>query len=142
MKANKTIIIYVTLAVVASIMAGTVISVALSGNPVKSKNKTTYLTEKDIGSTVSVRKGDMLNLTLQDHGDGGYIWTITKIDEKILGQVDQFNWGSSGALGDFGKDIWIFSAKNIGTTTLQLECKRPWTGGDTCETISVNIEIN
>jgi predicted secreted protein len=142
MKINRTIIIYVMLAAVASIMAGTVISVALSETPVKNKIKTTYLTERDIGSTVSVRKGDMLNLTLQDHGDGGYTWTITKIDEKILGQVDQFNWGSSGALGDFGKDTWIFSAKNIGTTTLQLECKRPWTGGDTCETISVNIEVN
>lgn len=142
MKANKTIIIYVMLAVVASIITGTVISVALSETPMKNNHKTIYLTEKDNGSTVSVRKGDMLNLTLQDRGDGGYTWTITKIDEKILGQVDQFNWGNSGLLGDFGKDTWIFSAKNIGTTTLQLECKRPWTGGNTSETISVNIEVN
>ena len=142
MKANKTIIIYVMLAVVASIITGTVISVALSETPMKNNHKTIYLTEKDNGSTVSVRKGDMLNLTLQDHGDGGYTWTITKIDEKILGQVDQFNWGNSGALGDFGKDTWIFSTKNIGTTTLQLECKRSWTGGDTSETISITIEVN
>jgi predicted secreted protein len=142
MMANKTIIIYVMLAVVASIITGTVISVALSETPMKNNHKTIYLTEKDNGSTVSVRKGDALNLTLQDHGDGGYTWTITKIDEKILGQVEQFNWGSSGALGDFGKDTWVFSAKNSGTTILQLECKRPWTGGDTSETISVNIEVN
>jgi len=142
MKANKTIIIYVTLSVVASIITGTVISVALSNTPMKNNRTTIYLTEKDNGSTVSVRKGDVLNLTLQDHGDGGYTWTIVKIDEKILDQVEQFNWGSSGALGDFGKDTWIFSAKNIGTTTLQLECKRPWVGGDTSEMMTVNIEVN
>jgi len=142
MKANKTIIIYVMLAVVASIITGTVISVALSETPMKNNHKTIYLTEKDNGSTVSVRKGDMLNLTLQDHGDGGYTWTITKIDEKILGQVEQFNWGNSGALGDFGKGTWIFSIENTGTTTLQLECKRSWTGGDTSEMISINIEVN
>lgn len=130
------------LAVVASIITGTVISVALSETPMKTNNKTIYLTEKDNGSTISVIKGDMLNLTLQDHGDGGYTWTITEIDEKTLGQVEQFNWGNSGALGDFGKDTWIFSAKNIGTTTLQLECKRPWIGGDTSETISITIKVN
>lgn len=129
------------LAVVASILTGTVISVALSENPMKSNITTIFLSEKDNGSTISARKGGTINLTLQDHGDGGYTWTITKIDEKILDQVDQFNWGASGILGDFGKDTWIFSAKNTGTTTLQLECKRPWTDGDISETISFVIEI-
>ena len=130
------------LAVVASIITGTVISVALSETPMKNNHKTIYLTEKDDGSAISLRKGDMLNLTLQDHGDGGYTWTIAKIDGKILDQVDQFNWGSSSALGDFGKDTWLFSTKNIGTTTLQLECKRPWAGGDTSETMTIKIEVN
>jgi predicted secreted protein len=88
-----------------------------------------------------LKKGDTVNLTLQDYGDGGYIWTITHIDEKLLVQTGQFNWGSSGMLGDFGKDTWVFTAIQTGSTMLRLECTRPFGENETCQQFVVQLEI-
>jgi predicted secreted protein len=92
-------------------------------------------------TTVLVKKGDLVNLTLQDYGDGGYVWAITRIDEKLLVQTDQFNWGSSGTLGNFGKDTWVFTATQTGNTTLSLECSRQFGEKDACQQFVVHLEI-
>ena len=82
-----------------------------------------------------------MNLTLQDYGDGGYTWSITSLDEQILALSQQMNWGSSGLPGDYGKDTWLFTASNTGTTTLTLECKQPWAGGETSQTVTFTVEV-
>jgi len=102
---------------------------------------THFLTIADTNGTVVLKKGDFLNLTLQDFGDGGYAWTVTKIDSKLLFQTEQSTWGSSGMLGDFGKDTWIFSAIGIGSTTLNLECARPFGDHEVCQQFSIHVDI-
>jgi predicted secreted protein len=142
MKTKKSLILVGLVAIVA-VAAGTVIGVNLtSEKPVnKQTPSTVYINADANDTTVSVKKGNIVNLTLQDYGDGGYVWTITGIDEKLLFQTDQFNWGSSGMLGDFGKDTWVFTATQTGSTTLSLECKRPFDGIDSCQQFVVHLEI-
>ncbi len=142
MKTKKSLILVGLVAIVA-VAAGTVIGVNLtSEKPVnKQTPSTVYINADANDTTVSVKKGNIVNLTLQDYGDGGYVWTITAIDEKLLFQTDQFNWGSSGMLGDFGKDTWVFTATQTGSTTLSLECKRPFDGIDSCQQFVVHLEI-
>ncbi len=142
MKTKKSLILVGLVAIVA-VAAGTVIGVNLtSEKPVnKQTPSTVYINADANDTTVSVKKGNIVNLTLQDYGDGGYVWTITAIDEKLLFQTDQFNWGSSGMLGDFGKDTWVFTATQTGSTTLSLECKRPFDGMDSCQQFVVHLEI-
>ena len=82
-----------------------------------------------------------MNLTLQDYGDGGYVWTVTQIDENFLRQTNQFTWGSSGMLGDFGKDTWIFTAMNTGSSILELQCQRPFGEQDACQTFKITLNI-
>jgi predicted secreted protein len=142
MKTKKSLILVGLVAIVA-VAAGTVIGVNLtSEKPVnKQTPSTVYINADANDTTVSMKKGNIVNLTLQDYGDGGYVWTITAIDEKLLFQTDQFNWGSSGMLGDFGKDTWVFTATQTGSTTLSLECKRPFDGIDSCQQFVVHLEI-
>jgi predicted secreted protein len=142
MKTKKSLIIIGLVAIVA-VAAGTVIGVNLnSEKPMNKQTSSTVSINADANDTiVSVKKGDTVNLTLQDYGDGGYVWTITRIDEKLLFQTDQFNWGSSGMLGDFGKDTWVFTAAQTGTTTLSLECIRPFGEKDTCQQFVIHLEI-
>ena len=82
-----------------------------------------------------------MNLTLHDYGDGGYIWNVTQCDNNILRQTDRFTWGSSGMLGDFGKDTWVFTALNTGSTTLELKCQRSFGEQDICQTFKVTLNI-
>jgi len=142
MKTKKSLIIIGLVAIVA-IAAGTVIGVNLTSEKPMNKQipSTVYITAHANDTTVSMKKGDIVNLTLQDYGDGGYVWTITRIDERLLFQTDQFNWGNSGMLGDFGKDTWVFTATQTGSTTLSLECIRPFGEKDTCEQFVVHLEI-
>jgi predicted secreted protein len=82
-----------------------------------------------------------VNLTLPDYGDGGYIWEIIHNNESILPKTDQFTWGGSGLLGDFGKDTWVFSAIHTGSTTVELRCQRPFGEQDVCQIFTVTITI-
>jgi len=143
MKTNKKIVIYrvLTVAVIAAVAVISV-GIALSGNPDIDDNTSMYLTLEDNGSTVSLNVGDTVNLTLKDYGDGGYIWGITKLNERVLNITDRLDWGiPEGIEGDFGYDTWIFTADDTGTTTLELACSRLWDDGDTYMIFTVGIEV-
>jgi len=143
MKTKKSLII-IGLVAIATIAAGTVLGVSLmSEKPIEKQTPSTiYCNVEDNNSTISTMKGDRVNLTLQDYGDGGYTWTIVSLNESLLKkESEQLNWGSTGMLGDFGKDTWIFTALNTGITTLKLECVRPFDTTDIAQIFVVTIDI-
>ncbi len=140
---TKTSVIIIGLVAIAVIAAGTVIGVNLSSQIQKNPQTPTIfsVTDADNKTIVSMKIGDKLNLTLPDYGDGGYVWEIIHNDENMLSKTDQFTWGSSGMLGDFGKDTWMFTAIHAGSTTLELRCLRSFGEQDICQTFSVTITI-
>jgi predicted secreted protein len=142
MKTKKSILI-IGLVAIAIVAAGTVIGVNLSTEKQTNQPASVifYLFAKDHNTTMSLKRGDQVNLTLQDYGDGGYVWTVTQIDENFLRQTNQFTWGSSGMLGDFGKDTWVFTTMNTGSTILELQCQRPFGEQDTCQTFKITLNI-
>lgn len=142
MKTKKSLLI-LGLVTITAIAAGTVIGMSLTnGNQKTPQTPTTiFLTGADHETTVSLKKGDIVNLTLPDYGDGGYIWSVVQLDDKFLRQTDSFTWGSSGLLGDFGKDTWLFSTLCTGSTTLELRCQRPFGENDVCEIFLVTLTI-
>jgi predicted secreted protein len=142
MKTKKSLLI-IGLVTIAMIAAGTVLGVQLTSNKPLNKQtpSTIFLTIDDTNNTFSLKRGDFLNVTLPDYGDGGYVWTIISIDEQLLSQTEQFSWGSSGMIGDFGKDTWVFTALQTGSTLLHLQCARPFDTSDVCQEFTVTIEI-
>lgn len=141
---TKTTIVFVGLVMLAAIAAGTVLAVTLSEKPVNKPMtpSTVYVTEQNNGTIISIKQGDLLNVTLHDYGDGGYTWVIKSIDTTMLRQDQQTNWGSSGMMGDFGKDTFLFTALKAGSTTLKLECERAFDQLDICQTLTLQIQIN
>jgi len=139
----KTSVLIIGLVAIALIATGTVIGVNLSSQLQKklSTPNIIFLTEADNNTIVSLKTGDTLNLMLPDFGDGGYVWGIVQVDERILSQTNQFTWGSSGLLGDFGKDTWVFTAVQTGSTLLELRCQRPFGEQDVCQSFIVTMII-
>jgi predicted secreted protein len=139
----KTSVLIIGLVAIAVITAGTVIGVNLGSQKQKNPQTPTIfsLTDADNKTIVSMKIGDKLNLTLPDYGDGGYVWELIHNDENLLSKTDQFTWGSSGLLGDFGKDTWLFTAIHSGSITLELHCQRPFGEQDICQTFTVSINI-
>ena len=140
---TKTTIVFVGLVMLAAIAAGTVLAVTLSEKPAVEPMTPSivYVTEDKNGTIIHMKKGDLLNVTLHDYGDGGYTWVVTRIDTSMLRQDTQFTWGSTGMLGDFGKDTWMFTALKSGSTTLSLECKRAFGEQDVCQNLVLQLEI-
>jgi predicted secreted protein len=140
---TKTTIVFVGLVMLAAIAAGTVLAVTLSEKPISKPMtpSTVYVTERNNGTTIVMKKGDLLNVTLHDYGDGGYTWVISSIDTTMLRNDNQINWGSSGMMGDFGKDTFLFTTLKAGNTTLKLECKRAFDSLDICQTLVLHIHI-
>jgi len=139
---RRTLIIVAGLVIFVAV-AGVVMSVILTTPQQRHIwNSDIYLTELDTNTTINASVDDEINLTLQDFGDGGYEWVITQIDNHFVSLEDQYTWGSSGLLGDFGKTTCIFSAENLGSTTIQLECRRPWATDDICQTFMVTLNIS
>jgi predicted secreted protein len=142
MASNKKIYIF-GLVSVAVIIATTAIGVGslLSDKAIKQTGTMIFLTMADNGNTISVKKGDQVHLELKDYGDGGYAWNIKTIDDKIFSLSQRLDSESSGMIGDFGNDIWIFTAEETGTMTLGLECQRSWDTSDICASFSIVINI-
>ena len=142
MKGNKKMFLF-GLVLIAVIVAGAIIVVGstLSKKPVEKNDATKYLTADDDSTTLQLKKGDKVNLELKDYGDGGYSWEIVKLDEKILSLTERSDSQPSGLMGDFGNDIWTFTAEKTGSTTLELKCSRPWDKTDICATFTVQVEV-
>jgi len=102
---------------------------------------TWFISAVDNGTTVTMKKGDTLRLTLKDYGDGGYSWNITAQDTQKMILSKQDHSDPSGALGDFGDDIWVFTALQPGTSSLDLVCARPWAPSDVCATFHIQVVI-
>jgi len=71
---TKTSLIIIVLVAIAAIAAGTVLGVNLmSEKPIKKQIPSAiHCTVENNNSTISIKKGDQVNLTLQDYGDDGY----------------------------------------------------------------------
>ena len=142
MTKNK-IIYLIGLVISTSIIATTAIGVAslLTEKPTKENNTTKLITAEDSGTTLSLKKGEKVNLELKDYGDGGYTWEIITLDEMVLSITERYDSEPSGMLGDFGNDIWIFTAGNPGSTTLELKCSRSWDTTDVCAMFTIQVEV-
>ncbi len=142
MTKNKVVYLF-GLVISAVIIATTAISVAsiLTGKIAEENNTTKFITAEDKGATISLKKGDKINLELKDYGDGGYSWEIVTLDETVMSLTERSDSEPSGMMGDFGNDIWAFTAQKTGSTTLELKCSRSWDKTDVCATFAIEVEV-
>lgn len=101
----------------------TLLAVSL-GNPVPISMQ---LTEKDLGRTVEIGVGDILEVVLRGNPTTGYIWDVASPDKGVLKQVGETEFKPDRKVrGSGGNIILRFEAARAGKASLKLIYHRPF----------------
>lgn len=85
------------------------------------------LSEKDLGQTVKMSVGDVLEIALKGNPTTGYIWGVASPDKRILKQVGETKFEPDRkARGSGGNIILRFEAAMAGEISLKLMYHRPF----------------
>lgn len=85
------------------------------------------LGEKDLGRTVEIGVGDILEVVLKGNPTTGYIWDVASPDKGILKQVGETEFKPDRkARGSGGKIMMRFEAAESGKASLKLIYHRPF----------------
>jgi len=108
------------------------------------------LTEFDNGTTIYLKEGDILNLTLVTNPSTGYSWDLEPYDESIIRHEVDFYWGYPYCSADGNKSgcftgaplkrTWIFEA--IGNGQTKLELKYLYWNGEVGKNFAVDVIVN
>jgi inhibitor of cysteine peptidase len=101
-----------------------------------------HLTAADNGSTIELKEGQVVSITLEANPTTGYTWEIVEpFNEQIIRQVGEIEFKpESEAIGAGGVQIIRFEVVNAGQTTLKLVYHRPWeTDVEPLETFSIQV---
>ncbi|ASU36493.1 protease inhibitor I42 family protein [Mucilaginibacter xinganensis] len=95
------------------------------------------------GKTIKVSRGQIINLTLGNPGDGGYVFDAPEYNSKVLSLIANTHQPPiSNAIGDFGKDIWQFKALASGSSNLTITATRSFDKNNPVVMFSGTIAVN
>lgn len=109
---------------------------------------------KDNGSTINIRKGDGIYLSLEGAPSTGYSWELVDLDKNILEQqgdviirsippIKKPGGMEVEVVGGPGTYDFSFIAVRSGETSLHLIYHRPWEKDiEPIDTFTLNIEIS
>ena len=87
------------------------------------------LTMNDNKKTVTVQKGDTIEIELDENMTTGFNWDIDKADENICELVaSEYQLPANSAMGGGGVRTMIFRVKNTGTASIRLKNWQRWSG--------------
>jgi inhibitor of cysteine peptidase len=76
---------------------------------------------------IAVRPGDTFEIEFPENPTTGYRWHLSSSNEPVLElQDDSFQPAGGTACGAGGLRRWRFQATQAGSTTLDLQYRRPW----------------
>jgi inhibitor of cysteine peptidase len=105
---------------------------------------TRWLTDADAGSTVELRTGDRLSVSLAGNPTAGYSWGLAAVDRRVLAPLGEPAYhASSASLGSGGVFAFEFEAIAAGQTALRLAYRRPWEKRRrSAQTYTVNVMVD
>jgi inhibitor of cysteine peptidase len=84
--------------------------------------KTIKVNSDDNGSTIDLKKGETLVISIDGNPTTGYNWVVDSVDQIILQSAGDPDYKSDSMLvGSGGTFKFTFTALNPGTTTLKLK---------------------
>ena len=99
---------------------------------------TALIDDTSNGKTETLHTGQQFTVTLPNPGDGGYQFDNPEYDTSLMHLDDHTHLApeSNVPLGNFGTDVWTFSALKAGATDLTITSSRSWNGekGNTFKT--------
>ena len=107
------------------------------------KKTDVILQRQDNGAEVKLKAGQVFQVQLAGMGGTGYWWYLQPMDARhveLLGEKTQAQ--TEGHLGGPVLGIWIFQAKEAGTTEIKMDYYRIWEGVDKAiEKFRVKIRV-
>ncbi|MBA4383116.1 MAG: hypothetical protein C0410_00115 [Anaerolinea sp.] len=105
--------------------------------------KTIKINADDNGSTIEMKKGETLYLSINGNPTTGYTWEVESVDQNILQSAGEPDYKSDSAMvGSGGTYKFKFTALNPGTTALKLKYWRTFEPENPpVETFEVNIVV-
>ena len=93
------------------------------------------LSERDSGSTVSVKMGQTLAISLPANPSTGYSWNLTTSPSTttISKVSNTYQAAPTAVVGSGGLELWQFLALKTGTTSLTLKYAHSWEISTTTE---------
>jgi inhibitor of cysteine peptidase len=81
----------------------------------------------DAGKTVELAPNAVVRVSLDSNVTTGYAWTLKSLDTQIVEKTKQeYVAPQTTAVGAGGVEVWTFTARSTGRTTLRLEYARSW----------------
>lgn len=95
------------------------------------KTHTINLSVADNNGSKTIKKGDIVKITLEANSSTGYTWDVASNNKKVLRYdgkkyIEPKSTGSTPIVGAAGKEVLTFKAIKSGTSTLKLVYHRPW----------------
>lgn len=101
------------------------------------------LSKLNNGQFVTLKRGQILILTLEENSTTGYRWSKPTLNTQVLQlKSDNFNLANNTGIGGGGQRVFTFQANNLGQVKLQLKNFREWTGEQsTVESFEVTVQV-
>jgi inhibitor of cysteine peptidase len=119
---------------------GLLCACSAKSSPVPSTRK---LSETDLGRSIELRTGEMLEITLPGNPTTGFQWEIAAQDTAILQPTGEVEYvPSDSAVGGAGRFIFRFTAIRNGRVNLKLNYTQPFEKGQPpAQTFEVSIIV-
>ncbi|BAY09388.1 protease inhibitor I42 family protein [Calothrix sp. NIES-2098] len=111
--------------------------------PLKSGMSEVTLSQADNGKIITLKRGQILKLRLDENPTTGYRWSMSVPDSQVLQlNSDNFNQPSNAGIGAGGQRVFAFHANNPGKAKLQMKKLREWIGEQsTIEQFEVTVQV-
>jgi inhibitor of cysteine peptidase len=99
------------------------------------------------GTTQTLKKGEVMSISLESNPSTGYSWFASVSNTAILAQMGEPEFtqpteSATPVVGAPGTQTYYFQAADTGSTTLTLEYKRGWeTNVEPAQTITITVEV-
>lgn len=126
-----------------NLLAASLLSSAMMACSLPARSPKTFaLTIQDDQTSLSLRKGDFLTISLEGNPTTGYQWQVAQLDTTILEQSGdpEFTPAATG-LGSGGVFTFRFHALQAGQTTLVLAYSRPFEAAPPLQTFTLTVKI-
>jgi inhibitor of cysteine peptidase len=102
-----------------------------------------FSAQSHIVKDVTLNPQDTLTVKLGTNPSTGYSWADAVIgNASIIEQTSRDYVAPTTTLtGAPGTDVWVFTAKSAGATTISFNYSRPWETGPATYTLTINVTV-
>lgn len=104
-----------------------------------------FVAQNNIVANFNLHPQDTLTVKLGSNPTTGYSWEDAVIGNTAIIEQASHEYlapTATAIVGAPGTDVWVFTAKSSGSTTISFSYSRPWESVPATYTLTINITVN